>query len=90
MPPTCLRTIQPTSKMLCNYTNSTHKMQLIRVLDNHNCHYEKVIFPQQRILFEAILEGRLEVYIEQEGKPMLQEIFSCHNLHQCQQKLNSI
>ncbi len=90
MPPTCLRTIQPTSKVLCHYINSTHKMQLIRVLDNHNCNYEKVIFPQQRILFEAILEGRLEVYIEQEGKQMLKEIFSCHNLHQCQQKLNSI
>ncbi|MEM7759380.1 MAG: DUF1830 domain-containing protein [Cyanobacteria bacterium P01_G01_bin.67] len=75
------RTItQPISEMLCHYHNPTHKMQMIRVVDCNNHSYEKVVFPQQRILFAGIKEGYVEVYVEHKGKPMLKEILYCHNL----------
>ncbi len=74
---TCPATERSTAKMLCCYTNSTRNIQLIRVLDSQNCNYEKVVFPQQRILFETILDGRLEVYLEPEGKQVLEPTFAC-------------
>ncbi len=80
MPPTYSATAQVTSEILYCYTNSTHKMQLIRVLANDSCNYEKVVFPQQRILLPTIPEGWLEVYIEQEGKQVLEKIVSCQDL----------
>ncbi|MGB5637029.1 MAG: DUF1830 domain-containing protein [Waterburya sp.] len=80
MPPTYSATAQVTSEMLYCYTNSTPKMQLVRLLDNNGCTYEKLVFPQQRILLETIPEGRLEVYLEREGKQVLGEILSCQDL----------
>lgn len=88
---TCPATERSTLKILCYYTNSTPKIQLIRVLDGHNCNYEKVVFPQQRILFATTLEGRLEVYLEGLEKPVLEQTFS-HNLpaNQSPQKVAAI
>jgi hypothetical protein len=89
---TCPATERSTLKILCYYTNSTPKIQLIRVLDGHNCNYERVVFPQQRILFETTPEGRLEVYLERVGNSVLEQTFSCQNLpaNQSPQKLAAI
>ena len=89
MPPTYSATAQVTSEILYCYTNSTHKMQLIRVVANGSCNYEKVVFPQERILLPTIPEGWLEVYIEQEGKQVLEKTLSFQNLpvNQPQKKL---
>ncbi len=92
MPPTYSATAQVTSEILYCHTNSTHKMQLIRVLANDSCNYEKVVFPQQRILLPTIPEGWLEVYIEQEGKQVLEKILPCKDLpaNQPQKELATI
>ena len=92
MPPTYSATAQVTLEMLYCYTNSTHKMQLIRVLTNDSCNYEKVVFPQQRIFLSAIPEGWLEVYIERDGKQVLEKMFSCQDLpaNQPQQELATV
>lgn len=78
--PTYPTTAPVTSKILCCYTNSTPKVQLVRLLDNNGCTYEKVVFPQQRILLETIPEGRLEVYLEREGRQVVGKILSCQDL----------
>ena len=80
MPPAYSATAQVTSEIMYCHTNSTHKMQLIRVLANDSCNYEKVVFPQQRILLPTLPEGWLEVYIEQEGKQILEKTLSCQDL----------
>ena len=80
MPPTYSATTQPTAKTLCCYTNPTRKIQLIKVTNGKHQSLEKIIFPQQKILFEAIPEEQLAVYSEQQGEQMLVEIVSCQNL----------
>ena len=47
---------------LCCYTNCTNKIQIIRIVDIEQWYFEKVIFPQQRLLFNAPAEAELEVY----------------------------
>lgn len=74
--------VQTISTILCHYSNATPKMQLIRVVDprNRDLATEKIIFPHQRTLIEAIPEGQLEVYHERDGKQVLTEIRSCREL----------
>ncbi len=71
---------KPISKILCYYTNSTSKMQILRVNISNNLDFEKIVFPRQRILFETIPEGQLEVYTSQVGKPKIAQIIPCQNL----------
>lgn len=78
--PTYPKVKTPTLKGLYCYLNSSHKMQLVRVKNLHRQKLEKIVFPRQRFLFEAIPDANLEVYIEQEGKEILQKTFSCHEL----------
>ena len=39
---------------------------------------EKVIFPQQRILFESTPEGQVEVYLEDNGQPTIKKSVSLY------------
>lgn len=73
-------TTKPITTILCYYTNSSSKMQLIRVTDSRNLNLEKIVFPQQRILFETIYEGQLEIYTSQAGTARLVQIIPCQNL----------
>jgi len=81
MPPVTNSTLtQQILKTLCYYFNSTNKMQLIRLWDGEMYSLEKIIFPQQRILFEAKPEEILEVHTKQEGEQILESIFACNSL----------
>ena len=81
MPPITSSTLtQKSSEILCYYFNSTHKIQLIRLWNGRSYSLEKIIFPQQRILFEAKPEEILEVHVKRDGKQLLKSIFVCHDL----------
>ena len=81
-----------TSKMLCYYTNSSLTMQLVRVSHSGNLNLEKIVFARQRILFEAMSEGQLEIYTGQAGSPKCLKIIPCNSLqvNQVPQKLTVI
>ena len=78
--------------ILCSYLNSTNKVQLIRVWNGRNYSLEKIIFPQERILFEATSVGILEIHAKRKGRQLLEDIFSCSNLqvNQLQPQLSAI
>lgn len=65
---------------LCYYTNSTPELQILRVTNSKNFNLEKIIFPRQRILFEAIPEGQLEIYTKKAGKREIAQIIPCRYL----------
>ncbi len=73
-------TAQTISKILCYYTNSSPKMQLIRVTQSLNLNSEKIVFPQERVLFEAIAQGQLEVYNTSVSDSKCVQKISCQNL----------
>lgn len=72
--------IKSTEKILCYYINVTNEMQVIRVTNSPDFYQERVIFPNQRFLFEATPIAWLEIY----GNPMnddnLGDRISCHHL----------
>ena len=66
------KTNKSIANILCAYTNSTPQMQFIRVVNSQQRpELEKTIFPLQRTLLETTAEGRLEVYVNRQGKLVL-------------------
>lgn len=49
--------------ILCFYTNITSRIQILRIRNILNLHFERVIFPGERLMFEAMPEAKLEVFI---------------------------
>lgn len=50
-------------RILCCYVNSTAQIQRARIGNIPNWLFERVVFPRQRLLFEALPEGLLEIHI---------------------------
>ena len=49
--------------IVCHYMNATNQIQMVRIPGLTNDHHsEKMIFPSERILFEANPDATLEVY----------------------------
>lgn len=49
-------------RILCYYENVTSQMQLARIVTMPGRSYERVVFPKQRLLFEATASDDLEVH----------------------------
>ncbi|MGL5832541.1 MAG: DUF1830 domain-containing protein [Waterburya sp.] len=71
---------QVTSAKLCHYDNSTSTKQLVRLVNSEHSSWEKTLFPEQKISFPEIPEGRLEVYLERKGKRVLEKVVYCYTL----------
>ena len=73
--------IEQTSKILCCYFNPTDKIQIIKVLENQKPSLKKIVFPKQRVLFESSRKGKIEVYLQQNGQPILKNVSSYININ---------
>ncbi|MCU0567872.1 MAG: DUF1830 domain-containing protein [Oculatellaceae cyanobacterium Prado106] len=49
-------------KLLCCYVNATSKVQVVRITNIPNWYFERVAFPGQRLVFEAMSGAQLEVH----------------------------
>ncbi|PSB06846.1 hypothetical protein C7B62_21700 [Pleurocapsa sp. CCALA 161] len=71
---------QTVNNMLCYYVNSTSKTQLIQVTDDLKVYWKKIVFPQQRILFEAVPEFKLEIQNNQPENIRVTKTILCQKL----------
>ena len=55
------------SQRLYSYSNDTHSLQMIRVVHHANWHYERIVFPGQRLFFEAPSGVEVEVHTSSLG-----------------------
>lgn len=53
---------EESTQVLCYYINDTSNLQIIRAMSGAKCHFERIVFSKERILFEAFLGSYLEVY----------------------------
>ncbi len=67
-------------KFLCCYQNPSQQTQVARITNVPNWHFERVIFPGQTLLFEAVSEGVLEVYAQSKAGPLLHSQIACNRL----------
>lgn len=49
-------------RILCGYVNATSQIQIARIVNISNWYFERVVFPEQRLLFEALPNAKLEIH----------------------------
>ncbi len=63
--------------ILCSYKNKTPTLQIIRITNIPNWYFERVVFSGEMLLFEALPEAVLEIYISEEARPIWSDHFLC-------------
>ncbi|MBE9102492.1 DUF1830 domain-containing protein [Vacuolonema iberomarrocanum] len=66
--------------ILCCYVNATSKIQVARVTNIPNWYFERVVFPGQRLLFEAVPEALLEIHCGMMASAILSDTIPCDRL----------
>ncbi|MEX0271485.1 DUF1830 domain-containing protein [Leptolyngbyaceae cyanobacterium UHCC 1019] len=69
-----------TNQILCCYINATHKIKIARIANIPDWYFERVVFPGERLLFEALPEAQLEIYAMKSSVVDLVEFTGCDHL----------
>jgi Domain of unknown function (DUF1830) len=64
--------------ILCYYINVTSQVQVAKISNVANWYFERVVFPGQRLLFEAPVEALMEIYTCTNEPAVLSQIFCEH------------
>lgn len=71
---------EQSEKILCCYVNATSKIQIARIANISNWYFERVVFPGQRLLFEALPNAQLEIHTGMTITAILSDQISCNHL----------
>ncbi|MEC4815181.1 MAG: DUF1830 domain-containing protein [Scytonema sp. PMC 1069.18] len=69
-----------TGNFLCCYVNATSKIQVARISNIPNWYFERVVFPGQRLVFEAPIEAQLEIHTGMMASAILSDTIPCDRL----------
>ena len=67
-------------KFLCCYVNATSKIQVARISNISNWYFERVVFPGQRLVFEAPESAQLEIHTGMVASAILSDTIPCDRL----------
>ena len=67
-------------EICCCYVNSTSQIQIARITNVHNWYFERVVFPGQRLIFEAPIYGYLEIHTGMMASSILSDKIPCQQL----------
>ena len=68
------------SSILCCYVNATSQIQVARITNIPNWYFERVVFPGQRLVFEAAPEAVLEIHSGMMASAILSDTIPCAKL----------
>ncbi|HEY9908955.1 MAG TPA: DUF1830 domain-containing protein [Thermosynechococcaceae cyanobacterium] len=80
MPQIAAPSIEETPLDICCYVNSTNQIQIGRIADVPNWYFERVVFPGQRLLFEAPAQAHLEIHTGTIASAILMDTLVCAKL----------
>jgi len=66
--------------ILCCYSNNDCKIKIARIKNISNWYFERVVFPGEQLLFEALPEAQLEIYLTYFSTVALVEVTTCDRL----------
>ncbi len=66
--------------VLCCYVNATSQIQIARITNIPNWYFERVVFPGQRLIFEALPDALLEIHTGMMASAILSDTISCSSL----------
>jgi hypothetical protein len=70
----------PNSNLLCCYVNATSQIQIARITNIPNWYFERVVFPGQRLVFEAPKNAVLEIHSGMMASSILSDTIPCTKL----------
>jgi hypothetical protein len=65
---------------LCCYVNATSKIQIARISNIPSWYFERVVFPGQRLVFEALPHAQLEIHCGMMASAILADTIPCDRL----------
>ena len=65
---------------LCCYVNATSKVQIARITNIKNWYFERVVFPGQRLIFQAPTEAQLEIHSGMMASSIMSDSIACSKL----------
>lgn len=68
------------NSILCCYVNATSKIQIARITNVPNWYFERVVFPGQRLVFEAHKSADLEIHSGMMASAILSDTIPCQKL----------
>ncbi|NEU71950.1 DUF1830 domain-containing protein [Hassallia byssoidea VB512170] len=71
---------EQSGKILCCYVNATSKIQVARISDIPSWYFERVVFPGQRLVFEAPKVAHLEIHTGMMASAILSDTIPCDRL----------
>ncbi|MBR8834661.1 MAG: DUF1830 domain-containing protein [Stigonema ocellatum SAG 48.90 = DSM 106950] len=71
---------EQSGKILCCYVNATSKIQVARISNIPNWYFERVVFPGQRLVFEAPRVAHLEIHTGMMASAILSDNIPCDRL----------
>jgi len=66
--------------IVCCYINATSKIQVARITNVPNWYFERVVFPGQRLIFEALPTAQLEIHCGMMASAILSDTIPCERL----------
>jgi hypothetical protein len=67
-------------KIVCSYVNATSKIQIARITDVAQWYFERVVFPGQNLIFEAIASAHVEIHTGMMASSILSDTIPCVQL----------
>jgi hypothetical protein len=67
-------------RITCCYVNATSKIQIARITNVPNWYFERVVFPGQRLMFEAAPHALLEIHTGMMASAILSDTISCQRI----------
>jgi hypothetical protein len=71
---------ESSDRFLCCYVNATNQIQIARITNIPNWYFERVVFPGQRLLFEALSDAHLEIHTGMMASAILSDTIACSSL----------
>ncbi len=72
---------ESSDRFLCCYVNATNQIQIARITNIPNWYFERVVFPGQRLLFEALSDAHLEIHTGMMASAILSDTIACSSLN---------
>jgi hypothetical protein len=67
-------------KIICSYVNATSKIQIARITNVPQWYFERVVFPGQNLIFEAIASAHVEIHTGMMASSILSDTIPCVQL----------
>ena len=71
-------------RILCFYANATSQVQMARITNIPNLNFERIVFPGQRLFFEAVPNAQLEIHTGIIDDEIISDRITCNCLRVCE------